>query len=389
MAVPLSYNVRSVAARWISALAAILGIAGAVGVFVAMLSLARGFKATMTASGSPMNALVRDAASISELTGFVTLEEVRTIEDAPAVVRGPDGPLASAEVVMNVALPLRSRGTDAIVQLRGVSPKAMQVRDNVKIAAGRFFQSGLYEIVVGRNAATTYSGLALGDTVRIAGSTWTVVGQLDAGGSAFDSEVWGDASLLTQVFQRPPNMFQSVTLRLTSPEAFIGFKDAITSDPRLTVQVDRESDYYDDQSRVLSTLILVLGSIIAIVMGIGAAFGALNTMYSAVAARSREVATLRALGFGELSIVLSFLFESLLIAFAGGVLGGVAVLPLNRLTVGALNWQTFSHLAFAFRVTPDLLLAGVIFSLLMGVAGGVPPALRAARSPIPEALRGL
>lgn len=245
------------------------------------------------------------------------------------------------------------------------------------------------EIVVGKNAANTYAGLALGDTVRLAGSAWTVVGQLDAGGSAFDSEVWCDANLLNQVYQRPQNTFQSVTVRLTSPDAFNSFKDSVTSDPRLTVRVDREVDYYDQQSRVLSTLILALGSIVAVVMGIGAVLGTLNAMYSAVAERSREVATLRALGFGELSIVLSFLFESLLIAFVGGALGSVAVLPLNRFTVGALNWQTFSHLAFAFHVTPDLLLAGVVFALLMGVAGGVPPALRAARSPIAATLRDL
>lgn len=389
MALPLSYNLRSVAARWVSALAAVAGIAGTVAVFVAMLSLARGFKAAMTASGSASNALVRDATSITEITGSVDLDEVRVIADAASVARGPDGALISAEVVVNAALPLRSSGTDAIVQVRGVSPKAMQVRDGVKLVAGRFFRPGLYEIVVGRHAANTYSGLALGDAVRIAGDTWTVVGQLDAGGSAFDSEVWCDANLLNQVYQRPQNTFQSVTVRLTSPDAFNAFKDSVTSNPRLTVRVDREVDYYDQQSRVLSTLILVLGSIVAVVMGIGAVFGALNTMYSAVAERSREVATLRALGFGELSIVLSFLFESLLIAFVGGVLGGVTVLPLNRFTVGALNWQTFSHLAFAFRVTPDLLLAGVVFALLMGVAGGVPPALRAARSPIAATLRGL
>lgn len=389
MAIPLKYNLRSVAARWVSAVVAVLSIAGTVGVFVAMLSLARGFKAAMTASGSPGNALVRDATSITELVGAVELDAVRVIEDAPGVARGPEGPLVSAEAVVNAAVPLKASGTDAIVQVRGVSPKALQVRSQIRLAAGRFFQPGLYEVVVGRNAAESYAGLELGDRVRLGGSTWTVVGVFDAGGSAFDSEVWADAHLLNQVYQRRPNVFQSVTVRLTSPEAFQGFKDSVTSDPRLAVRADREADYYEQQSHVLTTLILVLGSIVAAVMGIGAVFGALNTMYSAVAERSREIAALRALGFAEAGVVLSFLFESLVIALVGGVIGAVAVLPLNKFTVGALNFQTFSHVAFAFRVTPDLLAAGVLFALVMGVAGGLPPAVRAARSPIAATLRGL
>jgi len=389
VAIPLKYNLRSVAARWVSAVVAVLSIAGTVGVFVAMLSLARGFKAAMTASGSPGNALVRDATSITELVGAVELNQVHVIEDAPGVARGKDGPLVSAEAVVNAAVPLKASGTDAMVQVRGVSPKALLVRDQIRVVAGRFFHPGLYELVVGKNAASTYSGLAVGDTVRLGGGTWRVVGQFDAGGSAFDSEVWCDVNLLNQVYQRRPNVFQSVTVRLTSPEAFHEFKDSVTSDPRLAVRVDREAEYYEQQSHVLTTLILVLGSIVAAVMGIGAVFGALNTMYSAVSERSREIAVLRALGFGESTVVLSFLFESLVIAFIGGLLGGLAVLPLNEFTVGTLNFQTFSHLAFAFRVTPDLLLAGVVFALVMGVAGGVPPAVRAARSPIAASLRGL
>ncbi len=389
MAIPLAYNLRSVTARWTSAVVAVLGIAGTVGVFVAMLSLARGFKATMTASGSAGNALVRRAGSITEIDGSVDLDQVRVIQDAPGVARGKDGPLVSAEVVVPASFPLKSSGTDALVQVRGVSPKALQIRVSVKVVAGRFFRAGLNELVVGKNAANSYAGFALGNTVRFAGGTWTAVGVFDAGGSAFDSEVWCDANVLNQVYQRPQNIFQSITIHLTSPDAFGRFKDALTSDPRLTVRVDREVDYYENQSRNLTTLIVVLGSIVAVVMGIGAVFGALNTMYSAVAERSREIATLRALGFGELSVVVSFVVEALIIALVGGVLGSVAVLPLNRYTVAALNFQTFSHLDFAFRVTPDLMLGGIVFALVMGVAGGVPPAVRAARSPIAAALRGL
>ncbi len=389
MAIPLAYNLRSVTVRWLSAVVAVLGIAGTVGVFVAMLSLARGFKTTLIASGSAGNALVREAGTTTEIVGSVDLDQVRVIEDAPGVARGKDGPLVSPEVVVVAVFPLKSTGTDAVVNVRGVSPKALRVRNSVKVVAGRFFQPGLNELVAGKNAVSSYSGLALGDTVRFGGGAWTLVGVFDAGGSAFDSEVWCDANVLNQVYRRPQNMFQSVTVRLTSPDALGRFQDSLTSDPRLTVQVEREVEYYDKQSRTLTTLIVVLGSIVAVVMGIGAVFGALNTMYSAVAERSREIATLRALGFGELSVVVSFVVEALCIAFAGGVAGCLAVLPLNRFTVGSLNFQTWSHLAFAFRVTPDLLLGGIAFALVMGVAGGVPPAVRAARSPIAATLRGL
>ena len=389
MAIPLTYNVRSLRARWTSSVVAVLGIAGTVGVFVAMLSLARGFKATLVASGSPHNAIVRRAGATSEMESVVTLDQVRVVEDAPGVARGNPGPLVSPEVVVIAAFPLRSTGTDANVQVRGVSPKVLSVRDSVRIIAGRFFQAGLNELLVGRNVATTYVGLDLGKTVRFGGGTWTVVGVFDAGGSAFDSELRCDANVLTQVYKRPQNIFQSVTVRLVSPDSLTRFKDALTSDPRVTVQVDREIDYYEKQSRQLTTLIVVLGTIVALVMGIGAVFGALNTMYSAVAERSREIATMRALGFGIGNVVTSFVFESLCIALVGGMLGCVAVLPLNGLTTGAMNWQTFSHLAFAFRVTPPLLALGVGFALLMGLVGGVPPAIRAARQRIAVALREL
>jgi putative ABC transport system permease protein len=389
MAIPLTYNVRSLRARWTSSVVAVLSIAGTVGVFVAMLSLARGFKATLVASGSPHNAIVRRAGATAEMESVVTLDQVRVIEDAPGVERGKSGPLVSPEVVVIAAFPLRSTGTDANVQVRGVSPRVLSVRDSVQIIAGRFFQAGLNELLVGRNVANTYVGLDLGKTVRFGGGTWTVVGVFNAGGSAFDSEVWCDANVLNQVYKRPQNIFQSVTVRLASPEALTRFKDALTSDPRVTVQVDREVDYYEKQSRQLTTLIVVLGTIVALVMGVGAVFGALNTMYSAVAERSREIATMRALGFGIGSVVTSFVFEALCIAFVGGVLGCVAVLPLNGLTTGAMNWQTFSHLAFAFRVTPPLLTLGLGFALLMGLVGGVPPAIRAARQRIAVALREL
>jgi putative ABC transport system permease protein len=378
-----------VRARWTSAVVAVLGIAGTVGVFIAMLSLARGFKATLVSSGSAGNALVLRAGATAEMSGAVSLDEVKVIQDAPGVARGPEGPLISPEVVVIAPFPLRATGTDGNAQIRGVSPMALKVRDNVKIVQGRFFQPGLAELVVGRNIASSYSGLSLGDSVKFGGGTWRVVGVFDAGGSAFDSEIWCDAHVLNQIYHRPENIVQSVTVHLTSPAAFQQFKDAVTSDPRMSVDVTREVDYYDKQSRALTTLIEILGSIVAIVMGIGAVFGALNTMYSAVAERSREIATMRAIGFGAPSVVVSFLIEALLISLVGGLLGCLAVLPLNGLTTGAMNWQTFSHLAFAFRITPILLVIGVIFALLMGLVGGVPPAIRAASRPVALSLREL
>lgn len=389
MAIPLSYNLRSLRVRWASTIVAVLGIAGSVGVFVAMLSLARGFKATLVSSGAPDNAIVRRAGSTSEMESSITLDQVRVVEDAPGVARHAQGTLISPEVVVIAAFPLKSSGTDANVQVRGVSPRVLNVRETVKMIEGRFFEPGRNELVVGKNAKLSYSGFDLGDVVKFGGGTWTVVGVFDAGSSAFDSELWCDTNVLNQVFQRPQNIFQSVTVKLTSPAALTEFKDSLTSDPRVTVQVDREVEYYDKQSRALTTLITVLGAIIASVMGIGAIFGALNTMYSAVAERSREIATMRAIGFGSGSVVTSFVFEALCIAFIGGALGCIAVLPLNGLTTGAMNWQTFSHLAFAFKITPILLAGGIIFALVMGVIGGVPPAVRAARQTISVALREL
>jgi putative ABC transport system permease protein len=389
MTIPLIYNLRSLRARWTSTIVAVLGIAGTVGVFIAVLSLAQGFAATLVASGSSGNATVRRAGATSEMDSMIMLDQVRIIEDAPGVAPGSDGALVSAEVVVVAAFPLKSTGTDANVQVRGVSPRALAVRDSIQVAVGRFFEPGLTELVVGRNVASSYAGFDLGKTVRFGGGTWTVVGVFDAGGSAFDSELWCDAKVLNQVFQRPLSLFQSVTARLTSPGVLGEFKDMLTTDPRLTVQVEREIDYYAKQSQQLTTLITVLGTIIALVMGIGAIFAALNTMYSAVAERAREIATMRALGFGSGSVVMSFVVEALCIAAVGGVLGCAVVLPLNGLTTGTINWQTFSHLAFAFRVTPILLAAGLVFALLMGLVGGVPPAIRAARQRIAVALREL
>ncbi len=389
MAIPIVYNLRSMRVRWLTAVAAILGIAGTVGVFVAMLALAHGFRATLVNSGSPENVLIRRAGSSAELDGSVALDQVQAIEDEPGVAHEDGRPLVSPEAVLIAGFNLKETGTTANVQIRGVSPVVLKVRPNVKMVEGRFFEPGLAELVIGKNVTSTYEGLELGKSIAFGGQTWKVVGVFDAGGSSFDSEVWADSRVLNQVYKRPENLFQSVTVHLTSPSAFNTFKDAVTADPKLTVQVDHEVEYYARQSQVLTTLITVLGGLVVLIMGIGAVIGALNTMYAMVSERSREIATMRAIGFPRLSIVISFVFEAVVIAFIGGLLGCLSVLKLNGYTTGTMNMQTFSHMAFAFQITPLLLAVGIVFALVMGVLGGVPPAMRAANRPVASALREL
>jgi putative ABC transport system permease protein len=389
MAIPVAYNLRSAGERWTSSLVAVIGIAGTVAVFVAMLALARGFRATLVSSGLPQNAVVLRGGSSAEMGSIMSIDQVRVVEDAPQVARLDGAPLVSPEVVVIAAIPMRATGTDANVQVRGVTQRVLEVRDNVKVVEGRFIRPGVAEAVIGKGAHAAYAGLEVGKTVALGAGTWTIVGMFDAQGSAFDSEVWADASVLNGNYDRPPNIYQSVTARLTSVDAFDAFKATVQADPRVTVEAQREQEYYASKSLIVTTLITVLGSLIAAVMALGAVFGALNTMYSAVSERSREIAVLRAIGFGGGAIVLSFLLESLIIAFVGGAVGCLAALPVNGLTTGTINWQTFSHLAFAFRVTPDLLALGMLFALTMGALGGLPPAIRAARANVAHTLRAL
>lgn len=389
MAIPIVYNLRSVRARWTSAIVAVLGIAGTVGVFVAMLSLAHGFKATLVSSGSEDNAIIMRAGATSELTGGVALDSVKIIQDAPGIAHGSEGPLVTPEIVIVAPIPLISTGTDANVQIRGVSKNVLEIRRQIKMAGGRMFTPGLAEVVVGKNATKSYAGLTVGNTISLGSVRWNIVGVFDAGGSSFDSEVWADAHLLGPAYNRGENFFQSVTVRLASPDSLKQLRDALSIDPRLNVDVTREIDYYSKQSNRLTLLITRLGGLVAAIMAIGAIFGALNTMYSAVSERGREIATMRALGFGGPAVVFSFVLEALLISFVGGILGCLAVLRLNGYTTGAMNLQTFSHVAFAFKITPELLVQGIIFALLMGVLGGLFPAIRAANLPISHALRDL
>jgi putative ABC transport system permease protein len=382
-------NLRTLSQRRGSALSTIVGVACVVAVFVTLLSIGEGFRATMAATGRPDSALVLRGGSDSEMMSGLLVDSTRIIADAPGVARSAAGPQSSAELFVVVDLPKRSTGTDANVPLRGVQPAAFVVRKNFKILTGRPFEPGKNEIIVGRGAAEQFAGLDLGRTLRWGENQWTVVGTFSDGGSLSESEIWTDARVLQPAYRRG-NTFQSVHALLESPAAFTAFKDALTQDPRLDVKVVRESEYYASQSQALTLLVRSLGGFITGLMALGAIFGALNTMYNAVAGRTREIATLRALGFGRGPVVLSILGESLVISLLGAVIGGaVAYFGFNGFQTSTLNWQSFSQVAFAFRVTPALLVSGIVIALAIGLIGGLLPAVRAARLPVATALREL
>jgi putative ABC transport system permease protein len=369
--------------------AAVIGITGVVAVLVSVLSIAAGFRQVMKVSGLADGAIVMRSGADSEMVSGLGEEETRIIADTPGIARTSNGPLASAELFVIIDLPKRSTGTDANVPLRGVEPAALQVRDHLKIIRGRMFEWGKDEVIVGRGAAQEFAGLDVGSTIKVGRYQWPVVGVFSANGGAAESEIWTDAKILQDAYNRG-NSFQSVSVRLNSPAAFQAFKDALTSNPQLNVQVIRQTDYYAQQSERLTLLITILGYSIAFLMALGAIFGALNTMYSAVAARTREIATLRALGFGSSAVVVSLLLESLLLALVGGIIGGVlAYIAFNNFHTSTMNFQSFSQITFAFKVTPQLLVSGIVWSAVIGLIGGLFPAIRAARLPIASALREL
>jgi putative ABC transport system permease protein len=382
-------NLRTVPQRLGSSGVAIIGIAGVVVVFVSVLSIAAGFTAAMQGTGSPARALVMRSGADSEMTSGIGGDEAEVIKTAPGLLRDGQAAVASAELYVIIDLPKKSTGTSANVPMRGVEPTATAVRDEVNIVDGRMFEFGTNEVIVGRGASGQFAGLTVGSTVTTGQSTWNVVGVFEAGGSVNETEIWGDARVLQGVYRRG-NSYQLVLARLQSSAEFDTFRDWLISNPQLNVQVQRETDYYAQQSRALSSLIQGVGFGIAFLMGIGAVFGAILTMYTAVSTRSREIATLRALGFNSGSVVISVMAESLTLGLIGGLIGGAgAYFGFNGYQTSTINFQTFSQVAFAFRVTPELLTTGLIYALLLGLIGGLFPAIRAARLPIPTALREL
>jgi putative ABC transport system permease protein len=327
--------------------------------------------------------------SDSEMMSFLGGAETRYISDAPQVLRGTGGPAASAELFVIINLPKRSTGTDANVPLRGVEPAAFRVRDTIRIVEGRTFVPGKTEVIVGRAAANAFEGLDLGAEIRMGRTNWKIVGIFEDRGGITESEIWTTAGMLQAAYERR-NSFQSVCVRLESPAAFEAFKAALAGDPRLNVKVVRQTDYYVEQSTLLYNMITRLGVLVAGLMGVGAVFGALNTMYTTVSARTREIATLRALGFGTVAVIISVLLESMVLGLTGGVIGaGLAYYAFDGFKAATLNWQSFSQVAFAFEVTPALLLEGIGYALVIGFIGGLFPAIRAARLRVAAALREL
>ena len=382
-------TIRSIPQRLGSSIVAIIGIGGVIIVFTAVLSIAEGFRAAMRGTGDPQTVMVLRAGSDTEMTSGLSGEAARLITEVPGIERGDDGVHASRELFVIIAVPLKRSGTDANVPLRGLTPAALTVRPQLRIAEGRMFTPGTNEIVVGRAASRQFENLLVGSTVRSGKTSWNVVGIFDAKGSVAESELWCDASVLQGAYQRG-NSFQSVYLRLDSADGFQRVKDALTTDPRLNVTVIREPDYYAQQSEVLQAVIRYVGFSIAALMGLGAIFVAVNTMYSAVANRTREIATLRALGFGSVPVVISVLAEAALLAIIGGLIGGgLAWLGFDGYQTATMNWQSFSQVAFAFAVTPALLLQGLGYAVGIGLLAALLPAFRAARLPVVTALRQL
>ncbi|MGA8278152.1 MAG: ABC transporter permease [Rhodanobacteraceae bacterium] len=382
-------GVSTLAQRLGSSAVIVIGIAGVVGVLVAMLAMGEGLSATLQQAGSDDTAIVLRGGSQAETNSVLTHDNIATIEQAPGIAKDAQGiPIASAELVVVANVPKKSDPTtDSNVQIRGIDQAAWQVRPEVKIIAGRKFQPGLRELDVGQAAQRQFAGLDLGNHLKLAGQEWAVVGVF-ASGDSFESELWGDMKSVATAYRRGSSA-ESVTVRLTSPTAFDAFKAALMSDPTMKVDVSTTRDYFNKQSEGLSKVIRVIGITIGAIMAIGAIFGALNTMYAAVATRAREIATLRAIGFRGLPVVISVLLETMLLALLGGVIGAAIVwLIFNGYTASTLG-ANFSQVVFQFKVSPALLWTGIKWALAIGFVGGLFPAMRAARLPVTTALREL
>jgi putative ABC transport system permease protein len=383
------FGLMGVPQRLGSVAAAVCGIAGVVTVLVGVLSIAAGFRRVMEASGSPDAVIVMRSGADTEMVSGILGPQTRIIADTPGVARGPDGPLSSAELFVIVDLPKLSTGKDVNVPFRGVEQAALRVRDKFKIVQGRNFEWGKNEVIAGVGAAREFSGLGVGDRMKVGSREWPVVGIFSAGGGAAESEVWTDARVLQGAYNRGDS-FQSVYVRLDSAADFDAFKASLTTNPQLNVEVSRQADYYAEQSTSVNTLITTLGYLVASLMAVGAVFGAFNTMYSSVSTRTREIATLRALGFGNGAVVAAVMLESVALSIVGGTAGAViAYAVFNGFHATTMNMQSFSQVTFAFVVSRQLLVQGIVWATLIGLFGGLWPALRAARMPIAAGLRDL
>jgi putative ABC transport system permease protein len=387
MALPLSYNVRNVRVRWQVTLLAIVGIAMVVAVFAVLLSMSEGFKAALRSTGRPDNAMIVQRGSASELTSGVPLDDRNRIVVDERVARGSDGqPLAAWDWVIVVSLPKTTDGQPTNVTLRAVTPRAFEVRGGIEVTEGRKFTPGLDEVMVGRKLLDRIQGMHIGGSVKYQQKHFQIVGIFESSGGAFESEIWGDYDTLGAVFQRGSGS-NSLVVRMKNAADIPDLDRFIRAQPHMQLQAVSERKYYEDQAGPLASILRNLASFVAFIMGVGAVFGAMNTMYAIVAARTREIGTLRALGFSRSAILVSFMIESVFLALVGGVVGCLLAFPMNGFSTGTGQTQSFSEIAFAFRITPEIVVTGLVFALVMGIIGGLLPALRGARLPITAALR--
>lgn len=386
MPVPVSYSLRNLWTRRLTTVLTVGGMALVVFVFATVLMLEEGLRTTLVATGSYDNVVITRRGAGAEVQSAVDRPQASIVETQPEVMTGADGRrMASKEVVVLISLLKRDSDKPANVVIRGIDPNGLSLRPQVKLVDGRMFRPGSAEIVAGRSIGERFAGAGLGEQLRFGMREWTVVGHFDAGRSGFDSEIWGDAEQLLQSFRR--SAYSSLLLRLSDPAAFDAFKTRVESDPRLTVDAKRESVFYEEQSRALANFIRILGLTLSIIFSSGAVIGAMITMYAAVANRTAEIGTLRALGFRSGSILWAFLLEALLIGGIGGIVGTALASLMQFVSFSTLNFQTFAELAFSFTLTPRIAMQAMAFAFAMGAIGGFLPAVRAARLKIVDALR--
>ena len=386
MAIPFSYSLRNLWTRRLTTVLTAGGMALVVFVFAAILMLAAGLQKTLVETGSPDNVVVIRKGSMTEVQSGLDRQQASVIETEAEIALGPEGErLAAKEVVVLISLPKRDRDKPANVVIRGIAAASVALRPQVRLMEGRLPRAGSAEIMAGQSIAGRFKGGGLGETLRFGMRDWRIVGVFDAGNTGFNSEIWGDVDQLMQAFRRP--VYSSAIFRLRNPRAFEAVRARLEGDPRLTVEAKRETRYYRDQSEMMATFLRILGITLTIIFSLGAVIGAMITMYAAVSNRTGEIGTLRALGFQRGSILAAFLMESLLLGFIGGCLGLFFASFMQLFTVSTMNFQTFSELAFSFTLTADIVWKALGFSLLMGLLGGVLPAVRASRMEIVDALR--
>jgi putative ABC transport system permease protein len=386
LGVPISYSFRNLWTRRLTTVLTASGMALVVFVFAAILMLAEGLKKTLVETGSYDNVVVIRKGSNSEVQSGVSRYQASIIETEPEVALGADGqPLLAKELVVLITLPKRATNAPANVVIRGIGASSLVLRPQVKVVEGRIPKPGLSEIIAGRSIAERFQGGGIGETLRFGMRDWRIVGIFDAGNTGYSSEIWGDADQLMQTFHRPA--YSSVIFKLHDTAEFEGMKKRIEGDPRLTVEALRENRYYAKQSEFMAKFLHILGTALTIIFSLGAVIGAMITMYSAVATRTREIGTMRALGFKRISIMGAFIVESLLLGLVGGCLGLFFASFLQLITISTINFQTLSELAFSFTITFGIVWKGIMFALIMGFVGGVLPAIRASRMNIVESLR--